>query len=302
LVTGATGFVGKALIQVLKRKKRQITVLSRKQKSKEVLFQGIQWIQEDLRNHIDPIKLKGINQIYHLAGEFNDPEKMVDVNLGGTKNLLQAAKKAGVQRWIQLSSVGVYGKQSDQITTEDTAPAPDNKYEKTKLASDRLVAKVCRKGRIRYCILRPSNVVGAEMRNRSVFELIEAVRKKKFFFIGPKGAVATFVHVDDVARALIACQGAPDGGIYNLSSDCSWEELVEQIALEVGVSKPHYRIPEFPVRATIKLLEERVALPLTQTRLDALTRRCGYSCYRIMKELKFRFSKPMPNGIGDLIK
>jgi len=264
-------------------------------------FCETRWIQGDLRNPIDPKFLEGVNVIFHLAAELKNPEKMGAVNVQGTQNLLKAAQKAGVRKWIQLSSVGVYGKKRDQITTEETEPAPDNKYEKTKLASDQLVAQVCRQAGINHSILRPSNVVGLEMKNKSFFEMIKAIRNQTFFYIGRQGALATYVHVDDVARALAACQSAPDGSIYNLSSDCSWEELVEHIALEIGVPKPRYRIPEFPVRAAIKLLEGRVPFPLTLARLDALTRRCGYSSNRIMKELKFQFSKPMPVGICDLV-
>jgi nucleoside-diphosphate-sugar epimerase len=107
--------------------------------------------------------------------------------------------------------------------------------------------------------------------------------------------------VEDVARALIACQDAPDGSIYNLSSDCTWEALIERISTQLGVPKPRLRIPEFPVRMALTILEGKIRLPLTKTSLDALTRRCGYSSSRIMNDLKFRFSKPMPEAICELV-
>lgn len=300
-ITGGTGFIGRPLVRTLLEWGNEVRVLSRRPVNTTSTFQGVRWFQGDVRHPIDPAFLKGVDTLYHLAAELSHSAQMEAVNVQGTANLLTVAKRAGVRRWIQLSSVGVYGKKRDQITTEETEPAPDNKYKKTKLASDQLVAQVCRQAGINHSILRPSNVVGVEMKNRSVFELIKAIRNQTFFYIGPQGALATYVHVDDVARALAACQSAPDGSIYNLSSDCAWEELVEHIALEIGVPKPRYRIPEFPVRAAIKLLEGRVPFPLTLARLDALTRRCGYSSNRIMKELKFQFSKPMPVGICDLV-
>lgn len=300
-VTGGTGFVGRSLLRILLKRGNEVRVLSRRTVDSKTTFQKARWYKGDFRHPIESSFLGGVDILYHLAAELTNSAQMEAVNVQGTKNLLQAAQKAGVRQWIQLSSVGVYGKRLDQITTEETIPAPVNKYEKTKLVSDQLVAQVCRQARIKHSILRPSNVIGPEMRNRSFFDLIEAVKNKKFFYIGPRGALATFVHVDDVARALIACQDAPDGSIYNLSSDCSWEELVEKIAADVGVSKPRYRIPEFPVRAVGKLLKGTIPFPLTQTRIDALTRRCGFPSYRIMKQLQFKFSKPMPKGIRDLL-
>jgi nucleoside-diphosphate-sugar epimerase len=302
LVTGATSFVGRVLIQKLKERGASMAVLSRQDNARELLFRETRWIQGDLQNPIDPEILQGVKTIFHLAAELKNPEKMELVNVEGTRNLLIAAQKAGVQKWIQLSSVGVYGDKRERLVTEDTEPAPNNEYEKTKLASDQSVARTCEQAGIGHTILRPSNVLGQGMKTKSFFAFVEAVRKKKFFFIGPPGAVATFVHVDDVARALIACQDAPNGSIYNLSSDCTWEALIERISTQLGVPKPRLRIPEFPVRMTQKILEDKIRLPLTKTRLDALTRRYGYSSSRIINDLKFRFSKPMPEAICELVR
>ncbi len=140
------------------------------------------------------------------------------------------------------------------------------------------------------------------MKTNSFFQLVEAVRKKKFFFIGPPGATATFVHVKDVARALIACQDAPNGSVYNLSSDCTWEVLIERIASLVGVRSPRLRIPALPLRLVIRALEGHMRLPLNSSRLASLTNRSRYSSDRIIHELGFAFSKPMPEGIEDVVR
>ena len=87
------------------------------------------------------------------------------------------------------------------------------------------------------------------MKNGSFFGLVEAVSRGRYFFIGPRVAVATYVHVEDVVRALVACQNAPNGGVYNLSSDCTWEALIARIASLVGVRSPLIRIPAAPLAA-----------------------------------------------------
>ena len=289
-------------MKALLKRGDEVRVLSRRSSDTTSTFQGAKWCQGDLCHPINPAFLDGVDTLYHLAAELRNPAQMEAVNVRGTANLLTAAKRAGVRRWIQLSSVGVYGPPRELLVTEETTPEPANEYERTKLVADRLVEEACRRSNMEHVILRPSNVVGAEMKNGSFFGLVKAVSRGRYFFIGPRGAVATYVHVEDVVRALVACQNAPKGGVYNLSSDCTWEALIERIASLVGVRSPRIRIPAAPLRLVIGALDGRVRLPLTSGRLASLTNRSRYLSDRIVQELGFSFAKPMPDGIEDVVK
>ena len=301
-ITGGTGFVGRPLVRTLLERGNEVRVLSRRPVDTASTFQGARWYQGDFRHPIDPAFLNGVDTLYHLAAELTNSAQMQAVNIQGTANLLTAAKRAGVRSWIQLSSVGVYGPPRSLIVKEGTTPKPANEYERTKLASDRLVDEACRRSNMEHVILRPSNVIGAEMKNGSFFALVKAVSRGRYFFIGPRGAIATYVHVDDVVRALVACQKAPRGGVYNLSSDCTWEVLIERIASVVGVRSPRIRIPAAPLRLVIGALEAHIRAPLTSGRLASLTNRSRYSSDRIVQELGFLFAKPMPDGIEDVVR
>jgi nucleoside-diphosphate-sugar epimerase len=301
-ITGGTGFIGRPLVKTLLEGGDEVRVLSRRPADTRSTFQGVRWYQGDFCHPIDPAFLRGVDTLYHLAAELNKPEEMEAVNVQGTANLLSAATKAGVRRWIQLSSIGVYGPPKGLLVTEETTPEPANEYERTKLASDRLLDETCQRSDMDYVILRPSNVIGAEMKNGSFFALVKAVSRGRYFFIGPRGAIATYVHVEDVVHALVACQKAPKGGVYNLSSDCTWEVLIERIASLVGVRPPRLRIPALPLRLVIGALEDHMRLPLTSGRLASLTSRSRYSSDRIFEELGFAFAKPMPEGIEDVVK
>ena len=301
-ITGGTGFVGRPLVRTLLEGGNEVRVLSRRPVDTASTFQGARWYQGDFRHPIDPAFLNGVDTLYHLAAELTNSAQMQAVNIQGTANLLTAAKRAGVRSWIQLSSVGVYGPPRSLIVKEGTTPKPANEYERTKLASDRLVDEACRRSNMEHVILRPSNVIGAEMKNGSFFALVKAVSRGRYFFIGPRGAIATYVHVDDVVRALVACQKAPRGGVYNLSSDCTWEVLIERIASVVGVRSPRIRIPAAPLRLVIGALEAHIRAPLTSGRLASLTNRSRYSSDRIVQELGFLFAKPMPDGIEDVVR
>jgi len=301
MVSGGTGLVGNILVQALISQGHKVTILSRRFATELTKIQGVTWIHGDLRHPIEASSLAGIDTLYHLASELSNPAQMEAVNVRGTANLLTAAKRAGVRRWIQLSSVGVYGPPTSLIVTEGTTPEPANEYERTKLASDRLVQEACYRSDMDYVILRPSNIIGTEMKNGSFFGLVKAVSRGCYFFIGPRGAIATYVHVEDVVRALIACQEAVKGSIYNLSSDCTWEALIERIASLVGVRSPRIRIPAAPLRLVIGAVDGRVRVPLTSSRLASLTNRSRYSSDRIVHELGFSFAKPMPEGIEDVV-
>ena len=178
---------------------------------------------------------------------------------------------------------------------------PLNEYERTKLASDLLVEETCKNTSLEYSILRPSNVIGAKMKNGSFGALVNAVRRGRFCYFGPRGSIATYVHVDDVARALIACRDAPSGSVFNLSSDCLWEDLIDQISLLIGVRPPRLRIPAMPVKIVLRALEGRIRLPITCSRLASLTNRSRYSSERIVRELGFTYSRPMPVGVEDVV-
>jgi nucleoside-diphosphate-sugar epimerase len=301
-ITGATGFIGRPLVEAILKRGDEVRVLSRRSSDTTSKFQGAKWCQGDLCHPINPAFLDGVDTLYHLAAELSNPAQMEAVNVRGTANLLTAAKRAGVRRWIQLSSVGVYGPPRSLIVKEGTTPKPANEYERTKLASDRLVDEACRRSNMEHVILRPSNIIGVGMKNGSFFALVKAVSRGRYFFIGPRGAIVTYVHVEDVVRALVECQNPPMRGVYNLSSDCTWEVLIERIASLVGVRSPRLRIPALPLRLVIRALEGHMRLPLNSSRLASLTNRSRYSSDRIIHELGFAFSKPMPEGIEDVVR
>ena len=151
-ITGGTGFIGRPLVKTLLEGGDEVRVLSRRPADTRSTFQGARWYQGDFCHPIDPAFLSGVDTLYHLAAELNKPEEMEAVNVQGTANLLSAATKAGVRRWIQLSSIGVYGPPKGLLVTEETTPEPANEYERTKLASDRLLDETCQRSDMDYVI------------------------------------------------------------------------------------------------------------------------------------------------------
>ena len=301
-ITGGSGFIGTLLVRHHINLGDQVRILSRHRADALPDLHGSMPFQGDFSQHIPRNFLDGADLVYHLAAELGDESRMHAVNVVGTSNLLRAAVSAGVRRWVQLSSIGVYGPPTCPVVTEATVPMPLNEYERTKLASDLLVEETCKNTSLEYSILRPSNVIGAKMKNGSFGALVNAVRRGRFCYFGPRGSIATYVHVDDVARALVACRDAPSGSVFNLSSDCLWDDLVGEIARLVGVRAPRLRLPLLPLKAALRALDGRIKLPITSSRLASLTNRSTYSSTRIIQGLGFTYSRPMPVGIEDVVK
>lgn len=313
-VTGANGFIGRHLIDVLKNSGYQINALVRNKNNET--FDGVEIFVGDLthnQNLLDDF-VSECDVLFNCAGEITQISDMWATHVVGTSRLLDAASRMNSLNkkklhWVQLSSVAVYGKGNEiskdpYIITEKTLCSPLSQYANTKYNSDNLIIEAGNCNTITYSILRPSNVIGPKMTNRSLFSLISTVHNNRYFYIGKPGSIANYVHIDDVINSLILCAEHPvaKGKIYNLSSDCLMEELINNIGLLLGVKLPWFRFPEIPIRLMVRILGSLLNIPLTQSRIDVLVNRVCYPSDKIIQELNFRFTKPMPDAIKDLIK
>jgi nucleoside-diphosphate-sugar epimerase len=296
-ITGATGFIGKHLAQYHLERGDCVRVLVRQPGTHPI---GTTPFHGDLHSDIPVAFADGSDVIYHLAGEFENPARMYYVNAVGTANLLaKALGRCG--RWVQLSSVGVYGPPLDDVEiTESTIPRPTNVYERSKLAADRAVEAACDRAGCPWAILRPSNIVGAAMRNQSAFALVRAIVSGRFVFVGSPDAMSTYVHVEDVVRALAAMASAPSGTIANVSSDCPWSLLVSRICDRARCSPPRFRIPKWSAQAMRYTVGLMPGFPLTSSRINALSRRGGYPIGSALRLSGFHFARPMPEGFDEV--
>ena len=296
-VTGATGFIGQRLVARLLDGGTfsEVRILTRRPRP----IERVRVFAGDLVTAaLEPL-LDGVDVVFHCAGELRDEVRMRSVHVEGTERLLAAAR-GRASRWVQLSSVGAYGRSRRVGMVDESAPlAPEGEYERTKTQADVLVG---RENGISTVVLRPSNVFGPGMPNRSLYELIGIVDRGLFFFIG-RGAIATYVFVDDVAAALALCGTSPRAsGVYNLSDDRPLEQFIGAIARELGRPAPRLRIPEPAARLAALGLRRVTRTPLTPARVAALTRAVSYSSERIQTQLGFTFAVAVEEGLRRLIR
>jgi nucleoside-diphosphate-sugar epimerase len=305
-VTGATGFIGRRLVALLLERGDSVRILSRGAEAGTEEWKSVAVHRGDLadENQGDVLArfVDGTDVLYHCAGHIKSTSAMVPVHVDGTTRLL-AASAGRIGHWVQLSSVGVYGPQPQGCVTEETLLNPVSLYERTKLQSDELVQGRGGPAGFSYAILRPSNVFGPGMTNQALFQLIGAIQRRLFFFIGGRGAYANYIAVDNVVDALVRCATMPQarGRVYNLSDFRPLEQFVTTIAAALGVPPPRLRFPEAPVRLAAQLLGTLPRMPLTESRIDALMTRATYSARRIESELSYSHQVSLEEALLDLV-
>jgi len=289
-VTGGTGFIGRKLVLHHLEAGDSVRVLSRRPRSAAGLPDAVQLYGGDLGSGQSDLGgfLDGADVLYHCAAELRDRARMRLVHVLGTRSLLEAAR-GKIGRWVQLSSVGVYGPVRSGTIDESAPIRPVGEYETTKWEAERLVAAAAARG-LETVVLRPSNVFGKAMRSPGLSALTTLIKRRMFVWIGKPGAIANYIHVDNVIAALVTCatNARARNGVYNLSDWRTFERVASIVAQELGVPTPSWRIPEPLARGIAWTLHAVPGFPLTATRIDALVTRAIYDSSRIERELSYR--------------
>lgn len=293
-ITGGTGFVGRRLADRHLALGDTVRILTRMEKPADMPRQGLLFCRGDLNGDPEVLRAfaEGADILYHCAAELRDPASMDRVNVEGTRNLAGAASKR-IGRWVQLSSVAIYGRQPDGGVAEGTLPDAGRPYPTTasKLAAERIVMTCAGEGAFSCSILRPCKIYGAGMPDDALRRLTAYIGRGLFFFIGRPGASANYVHVDNVVEALMLCasRAAACNRAFNLCDGHTLEELVAAVARSLGRPMPRLRVPERTARAMARMVGGLWGgFPLSEERIDGLTSRTVYLSEAIRQELGYR--------------
>lgn len=159
-VTGGTGLLGKRIVLSLHQLGYGVRILSRTGSCRED-GEGIEFVHGDIKDAtLVERAMAGCDAVFHCAGELYNADRMHEVNVIGTRNVYNAARKNRVRFFCHLSSVGVMGKLHERVVDEHAPCNPMNAYERTKLEAELIVEKGIEG--CRSVILRPTNIFSDE--------------------------------------------------------------------------------------------------------------------------------------------
>jgi dihydroflavonol-4-reductase len=255
LVTGATGFIGGALVDALLRTGYQVVCLVRHTSDIRTLRKlPVRLLVGDLEN-LETIKedIRGIRTVFHVAGIIKAAkrEEYFRVNQLGTRRLLEtlADHCPDINRFIHLSSLAAAGpSREDQGLKEDAESNPISWYGESKLRSEQEVLEFAKSFRV--TILRPSAVYGP--RDRETLLIFRMIKRGLLLTPGRFKRRFSLIHVGDLAAALIGfgAQENPSGEIFFISHPeiCTWEQVGSAIGRALGKS---YRKIAFPEKIAV---------------------------------------------------
>ncbi|HJT59527.1 MAG TPA: NAD-dependent epimerase/dehydratase family protein [Ktedonobacteraceae bacterium] len=228
LVTGAAGFLGGHLVDMLVERGDEVRTMVRpvEDSSRLRTLEGVEVVYGDLT---EPETLKravqGMQRVYNVAAK-TGPWGLEDVyraiNVRGLADLITVSMDAGVERIVHTSSITVYGHHLHGIITEDHPfHAENNPYSRTKIAGEKLIANLVKDRGAPVVIVRPAWIYGP--RDTASFgRFVGLIESGKGFFIGSGKNIVPVVYVRDVAQGLIKAGDAGNeviGRAYTLADD-----------------------------------------------------------------------------------
>ena len=260
LVTGAAGFLGGHLVDMLLERGDEVRAMVRPVEDASRLrkLDGVEVVLGDL---VDRESLKravdGVQRVYNVAaktGPWGLEKDYNAVNVWGVADLMTASMDAGVRRIVHTSSITVYGHHLKGIVTEEHPfHAEDNPYSRTKIAGEKLIADFVKERGAPVVIVRPAWIYGPRD-NASFGRFVAMVESGKGFLIGSGNNIIPVVYVRDVAQGLIKAGDASDeaiGKAYTIADDrrVTQAEYLNTIADFLGAPPVSRKIPYLPLVA-----------------------------------------------------
>jgi dihydroflavonol-4-reductase len=300
LVTGGTGFVGGAVVRALVRTGVHVRVLARPESDRQNL-EGlpVERVEGDLRDSSSLRKaLTGCQHLYHVAAHYalwaKDPNIFYDINVTGTRNLLEAAQAVGIERTVYCSTIGAIGlPPGGGLGTEDTPVSLDQMaghYKRSKYLAEREVLKLAQQG-LPVVIVNPSAPVGVgDVRPTPTGQVIVEFMKGRMPAYIETGM--NIVDVEDVATGhLLAMQKGRQGERYILGcQNLMLREVFEILSRLTGTKAPSVKLPRLAI-LPLAYLNQWMAnltgrpprIPLEGVKMAKY--RMHYDCSKAIREL-----------------
>lgn len=309
LVTGATGLIGSRLVETLAAKGYSVKSLIRKSSSTSYLRKlGIELEYGDITDRKSVEKaVENIDTVYHLAAIRGErlltPEKYWAVNVKGTKNILEASYKKGIEKFVYCSTEGVLGWFSNSPADESWPYKPIGMYHQSKTEAEKLVKEYYCKKQLPATIIRPVIAYGPTDKG-TIFKIASLISKGIFVILGHGNFSLHLVYIDNLTQGLrLAGEKTHSVGQTYIIADKTpiiFNRLVQIIAETLNVQTTKIHIPIWSAKLTGTMIENlyRALLRLnvrklgddpilTPIKVDILSKERFYDISKARKELGY---------------
>ena len=308
LLTGATGLLGSHIAEKLRQSGRQVRALVRPDSDTGFLDTiGAEKVVGDVTEP-DSIAaaMDGVETVYHAAarvGDWGPWDEFVAVTIQGTRNMIAAGARAGVKRFLHISSISAYGHPDGEgLVLDESAPLGQDLhkwsyYSRAKVEAERTVWAAHDSGDVPVTVIRPSWLYG-ERDRASMPRLIRAIGSGKAKLIGDGANRLNLTYAGNEADGCILAADSPKavGQAYNLCNDgaITQAEYLNRIAEKIGAKPVTRKVPYKVAYSAAFLMESfghlfRRKTPPLVTRYSVwlIGRKCFFSTDKIRRELGY---------------
>jgi len=316
LLTGATGFVGSAIARSLIESGYRVRALVRPSSVRNNLAGlDLEPFDGDIRDAAALVNAtSGVRYVVHAAADYRlfarDPDVLARTNVDGTRNVMQAALRAGCERVVYTSSVATIATRHDRAPADETTPLAETAaigaYKRSKVAAERIVEAMVERDRLPAVIVNPSTPIGPrDIKPTPTGRIIvEAARGRVPAYVDTG---MNLVHVDDVAYGHVAAlTRGRIGERYILGGDnVSLVTMLTEIAQCAGGRAPRWKLPRGPLYPLAAVAETFARVTsrepfLTRDGLRMSEHRMFFTSAKASRELGYR-ARPHAEGLRDAI-
>ena len=316
LITGASGFVGAAVVRQLLQAGHEVRALVRPSSTRTNLARlPVEIARGDLHD-VNSVRraMAGIRFVFHVAADYRlwarQPQEIVATNVEGTRALMEAALRAGVERIVYTSSVATLKTRADGAPSDEKSPldpaAAIGAYKYSKVVAERLVETMVAEHKLPAVIVNPSTPIGPrDVRPTPTGRIIVEAASGRMPAYVDTGL--NLVHVDDVAIGhLLALDKGRIGERYILGGqDVLLGDMLREIARQMGRSPPKLRLPRqaiFPIAYAAEAMAYFTNREpfVTTTGLRLAKDRMFFSSVKAERELGYS-ARPYSEAIAEAI-
>jgi nucleoside-diphosphate-sugar epimerase len=314
LITGATGLVGRHIARRAADAGYEVQALVRGNSDRSALDGvPVQFVEGDLaRPETLSAALAGADIVVHAAahvGDWGPAEKYRAINVVALEHMLYAVERHGrLNRWIQISSLGVYPAHHHFGTDETVSPDLGglDGYTQTKAEAEFVVNRHVREYGLPAVILRPGFIYGPGDRH-ALSRIVEKIQAGKMKFLGPGDKVLNNTSVENLCDAILLAMERPDilGETFNIRDErlVTREEFINTVADYLG--RPHPRhVPERigrmlvgPIETIARLRGRETPPLLTRAQIKFMTLNLDFSIAKAKRVLGYRPRVDFRDGI-----